>query len=553
MFCSAQTQRVSGSEAISRAAALLTDGAILAIKGLGGYHLSCDARRPDAVGNLRERKYRKERPFALMVRDLEVARELAELGPQHEEMLQSVMRPIVLAPARIELDGIAPQNRELGIMLPYTPLHHLLFAAGAPEVLVMTSANRSSEPIAYVDAEALERLDGIADAFLIGEREIARRIDDSLAAIGPYGPAVLRHARGRAPEAIARVPAQGPMLCLGADLKNAITLVVDGQAFASQHIGDLEHYGAFTAFKETVADLCAMYEVRASELLVVYDAHPEYASTQYARTLEGEQRAVQHHRAHVASVLTEREAFDATVTGVAFDGTGYGDDGTIWGGEVFTGSIREGFVRAIWLREAKLPGGDAAARHPVQAAAGFLSALDDLPDLTAAPFRFPERYAKARRIAGSGVRTFITTSTGRLFDTVAALAGFTREITFEAQAAMWLEHLAWSASNDDAYPFPLIENRLDYRPLLAAIVADRLRDRAPAEIARAFHHAVAGAIVTAATALGNPIIVASGGVFQNSLLVELLAERLGERLWLNHRVPANDGGISVGQAGLAAF
>jgi hydrogenase maturation protein HypF len=295
-----------------------------------------------------------------------------------------------------------------------------------------------------------------------------------------------------------------------------------------------------------------MYEVRASDLLVVHDAHPQYASTQFAHTLEGEHRAVQHHRAHVASVLTEREAFDATVTGIAFDGTGYGDDGTIWGGEIFTGSIRDGFERAIWLREAALPGGDAAARHPVQAAAGFLSAIDDLPDLTAPPFDFPERYAKARRIARSGVRTFVTTSVGRLFDTVAALVGFAREITFEAQAAMWLEQLAWSAGNDDSYPFPLIENRLDYAPLLDAIVADRLRDRAPAEIARAFHHAVAGAIVTAAAQLRETKIVASGGVFQNTLLVALLAERLGDRLWLNARVPANDGGISLGQAGVAA-
>jgi hydrogenase maturation protein HypF len=551
-FLQSQGHSVSRSDAISRAAELLTAGAILAIKGLGGYHLSCDARRPDAIRKLRERKYRKERPFALMVADLEAARALAQLSPQHEELLHSVTRPIVLAPARSQLKGVAPQNRELGIMLAYTPLQHLLFAAGAPEALVMTSANRSSEPIAYVDAEALESLDGIADAFLIGEREIARRVDDSVAGFGPYGPTVVRHARGCAPQAIARVPARRPMLCLGADLKNAITLVVDGQAFASQHIGDLEHFGAFTAFKETVTDLCAMYEVRGSDLLVVHDAHPQYASTQYAHTLEGEHCAVQHHRAHLASVLTEREAFDTAVTGIAFDGTGYGDDGTIWGGEIFTGSVRDGFARTIWLREAALPGGDAAARHPVQAAAGFLSAIDDLPDLTAAPFDFPQRYAKARRIARSGVRTFVTTSVGRLFDTVAALVGFTREITFEAQAAMWLEHLAWSASNDDAYPFPLIDNRLDYAPLLAAIVADRLRERAPAEIARAFHHAVAGAIVTAAAELRKSKIVASGGVFANALLVALLAERLGDRLWLNQRVPANDGGISLGQAGLAA-
>ena len=259
-------------------------------------------------------------------------------------------------------------------MLPYTPLHHLLFRQGAPGVLVMTSANRSSEPIAYADADAFERLSGIADAFLAGERAIARRVDDSVAAVGPYGPVVLRHARGGAPAAIARLPTRRPTLCTGADLKNAVTLVVDGQAFTSQHIGDLDHYGSFAAFKETIADLCTMYDVPMGELLVVHDAHPEYASTQYARTLPGEHRAIQHHRAHVASVLVEREAFDTPVAGIAFDGTGYGDDGTIWGGEIFTGSLSEGLTRAVWLREAKLPGGDAAARYPVQAAAGFLSA-----------------------------------------------------------------------------------------------------------------------------------------------------------------------------------
>ncbi|HKU82207.1 MAG TPA: carbamoyltransferase HypF [Candidatus Tumulicola sp.] len=541
-----------GPEAIDAAAALLRAGAIVAIKGLGGYHLACDARRPESVERLRERKYRKERPFAVMARDLATARTLASISAAEAGLLESLQRPIVLLRAREALAGVAPENRDLGIMLPYTPLHHLLFAANAPRVLVMTSANRSSEPIAYTDEDAFDRLSGIADAFLAGEREIARRIDDSVTAAGPYGTAVLRHARGYAPQAVARVPNDRPLLCVGADLKSAVTLVVGGQAFAGQHIGDLDHYAAFEAFQATIADLLAIYEVPARDLLVVHDAHPEYVSTQYALGLGDTHRAVQHHRAHVASVLAEREAFDVPAIGVAFDGTGYGDDGTIWGGEVFVGSLRDGFTRTIALRAAKLPGGDAAARHPVQAAAGFLSALDDLPDLTAAPFGLGERYVKASRMVRSGVRTFTTTSMGRLFDTVAALLGFTRPITFEAQAAMWLEQLAWAAPGGNAYPFPLIENRLDFRPLLAAIVADRRRGRDVREIARGFHEAVAGAVLAAVAALEPQQVVASGGVFQNALLVELLAQHLGQRLWLNRRVPANDGGISLGQAGIAA-
>ena len=362
------------------------------------------------------------------------------LKPRH--CCSPSQRPIVLAGAKAELEGVAPRNRDYGIMLPYTPLQQLLFARGAPDVLVMTSANRSSEPIAYLDVDAFEGLAGIADAFLAGEREIARRVDDSVMTVGPFGSASSVMPRGCAPQAIAKLPARRPMLCVGADLKNAITLVVEGQAFASQHIGDLEHYAAFEAFRETIRDLCAMYEVPADDLLVVHDAHPEYASTQYARTLRGEHLTVQHHRAHVASVLAERQAFDVRVVGVLSTEPVTATTARSGAARSLSAAFAEGFDRAIWLREASLPGGDAAARHPVQAAAGFLSELDDLPDLTAPPFEFPERYVKAVRLIRSGVRTFTTTSVGRLFDTVAALLGFTRAITFEAQAAMWVEHLA---------------------------------------------------------------------------------------------------------------
>ena len=545
-------------EAIERAARMLREGALVAVKGMGGYHLACDARNEAAVRALRERKYRKEKPFAVMVRDLDAARALAALSDEAETLLTSPASPIVLAPARTDLPGVAPGNRDLGLMLPYTPLHHLLFDAGAPDVLVLTSGNRSSEPIAYRDDEARARLAGLADAFLMGERPIARRLDDSVTRDGPGGPVILRRARGYAPGIVATLPSSRPLLAAGADLKNTVTLVVEGQALVSQHIGDLAHYPALEAFRTTIQDLLRMYEVPWDDLLVVHDAHPHYASTLHALELPGATRAVQHHRAHVASVLAERAAWDRAVVGFAFDGTGYGDDGSIWGGEVFAGSLTGGLHRVAHLRPALLPGGDAAARVPVQAAAGFLAPLEDLPDVTAPPFSFPPRYAQSLRLLDSDLRTFPTTSVGRLFDTVAALLGFTRTMTYEGQAAIWLEHVARTAPAVAPYPFP----DLDFRPLLAAVIEDRRRARPIAEIARAFHRAVARSIVEMGRALctthGTDILVLSGGVFQNQLLLgdvrALLDDGADARLsvWTNHAVPPNDGGISLGQAALAA-
>ena len=552
---------VTGGEVVPRAAQLLREGKVLAVKGLGGYHLACNARNVDAVRALRERKYRKEKPFALMVQDLRIARSLADLSPEAESLLSSRARPIVLAPARVVLAGVAPENGDLGLMLPYTPLQHLLFAAGAPDVLVMTSANRSSEPIAYEDDEALEQLSGIADGFLMGERPIARRVEDSVVRSGPLGPVILRRSRGYAPGAVATVPVSRPILALGADLKNAITLVVDGQAFVSQHIGELDQYRAFRAFEETIRDLLSMYRVRREELLLVSDRHPQYRSTLHAAELgTREARAVQHHRAHIASVLAERGEWDRQVLGLSLDGTGYGDDGIVWGGEVFAGSVIEGFERVAHLRQAALVGGDAAAQHPVQAAAGFLDQVDGLPDLGRAPFHFPERFRHSLRLATGGIRVFRTTSAGRLFDAAAALTGFTRPITFEGQAAIWLEQLARGAPAAEPYPFPFDGTELDFRPLLLALARDRARGREPAECARAFHAGVARGLADAATAFcrtrGLDTVVASGGVFQNQLLLEDLALRLGAgrlALWTNHAVPPNDGGVSLGQAALAGL
>jgi hydrogenase maturation protein HypF len=322
----------------------------------------------------------------------------------------------------------------------------------------------------------------------------------------------------------------------------------------------LSHAGSRQAFAETVRDLLTMYAVPLNELTVVYDCHPEYVSTleaidaRAARTV-----AVQHHRAHVASVLAERGAFERRVLGVALDGTGYGDDAAIWGGEFFVGSLAEGFTRVAHLRQAVLAGGDAAARHPVQAAAGFLAQLDDPPDFTRPPFSFPDRYQQACGLIRSGVRVFPTTSAGRLFDTVAALVGYTRPITFEGQAAMWLEHLARGGDGDRIeLPFPFTGTDIDWRPTLTAVVDARARGIAANVVARAFHRALAAAIAAASLTLaehaGVDAIVVSGGVAQNDLLLGDLRDAIGAAgmpLWTNHAVPPNDGGISLGQAALA--
>lgn len=543
--------------AIRRAAELLRAGAVVAIKGIGGYHLACDANQPAATAALRQRKYRKEKPFALLARDLAEARRLLSLTDAHEELLLDRARPIVLAPARVELPSVAPDNAQLGVMLPYTPLHHLLFEAGAPSPLVLTSANHSNEPIAYRDEEALERLSGIADAFLIGERPIARRVDDSVVAVRDGRPLMVRRARGYAPASVCRLPVERPILALGADLKNCVALAIEGEVLVSQHLGDLDDYETRLAFEQTVRDLLSMYDVDVAQLAIAHDLHPQFQSTRFSQALPAACRvAVQHHHAHIASVLAEHSLFDERVVGVAFDGTGYGADRTIWGGEFFTGSLRDGFQRRAWLRPAWLPGGDAAARFPVQCAAGFLAELDGLPDMTAPPFLFPRRFKLAQAMVAKQVRTFASTSMGRLFDAVAALLGFTRETAFEGQAAIWLEQQALRAVGQPAYPLP----DLDWRPLLQAVVRDRRAGRDPCEIAASFHAALAVATADQIKLLCRDhrvrTVVLSGGVVQNELLWRLLLEHSAElhevRLLTNSAVPVNDGGISLGQAALAA-
>ena len=545
-----------GADAIARAATLLNEGMILAVKGIGGYHLACSARDAATVRRLRERKFRKEKPFALMARDLETAMDIARLSDLHCSLLVDRARPIVLAPSRVVFPGVVEDTDELGVMLPYTPLHDLLFDFGAPNPLVMTSANRSNEPIAYRDDDALQRLDGIADAFLVGERPIARRVDDSVVAVREGRMTIVRRSRGFAPDAVARLRSNRPILAVGADLKNSLTLVVSGEAICGQYIGDLGDLETDRAFEQTIHDLLAMYEIDRRDLLVVHDAHPEFVSTRFATQMDCHRRvSVQHHRAHLASVMAEYGELDRPVVGIALDGAGYGDDASIWGFELFLGSVMSGFQRVAHMRPAKLPGGDAAARYPVQAAAGFLAELE-LPDLRKKPFCFPDRFFQAQALVTKNVRCFTTTSAGRLFDSVAALCGFTREITFEGQASIWLEHQARDVRPCPAYPFP----ELDYRPLLASVIADRRAGRDVGEISYAFHAAVATALANTAADIARLAsvehVALSGGVFQNRLLRSLLNDQSGDArrltMLFNQSVPANDGGISLGQAAMAS-
>ena len=559
-----------GGAAVAATVAALRAGGIVAIKGLGGYHLACDARDAAAVAALRARKFRKEKAFAVMARDLEAIGDHAVVDEAARGLLASTARPIVLlpkGPAPLP-EALAPDNAALGVMLPYTPVHHLLFDAGAPDLLVMTSANRSSEPIAYRDADALRSLRDLADAFLVGERPIARRVDDGVAQVVAGTPTVVRRARGMAPAPVVRdARFEAPVLALGAELKGSVTLAVGGAAYVSQHLGDLSDLASFEAFRETVADLCAMYRVDPREVLVAHDRHPAYPSSRFAAELGSPTVAIGHHEAHVASVLVEHGAWTTATLGFAFDGAGLGDDGTIWGGEVFHGTLQDGFARVAHVRPGRLPGGDGAARTPVQAAAGWLEALGDaaFDRVARPPFAFPvERLNVARKLLAADLRSPVTTSVGRLFDTVAALTGFHRTMSFEGQAAIGLETQAWTVPEAEPYPWPFEARGADalptwdHAPLLAAVLDDVSGGVAAAVVARRFHEALAAGIVDAARRLRatHPfdVMALSGGVFQNRLLVERVVARAEAEeftVWRNREVPANDGGVSLGQVALA--
>ncbi|MEN1705079.1 MAG: carbamoyltransferase HypF [Planctomycetota bacterium] len=541
-----------GRDAIARTAELLCDGQILAIKGIGGYHLACNATDIDAVRRLRERKFRKEKPFAVMASSLARADELVGLTEAHRELLVSAARPIVLAPVLAELDGVAPGNRELGVMLPYTPLHVLLFDDGAPDPIVLTSANRSNEPIAYSDTDALERLEGIADAFLIGERPIRRRVDDSVVAVRRGAPFIIRRSRGYAPASVASLETARPVLAVGSDLKNTIALATGGEVFVSQHIGDLADMDTQRAFMETIDDLLEMYRIDRSELVVAHDMHPEYFSTRIAKEIEcASHIPVQHHEAHVASVLLDQDASTETVLGVVLDGTGFGRDGTTWGGEFLRGSVQDGFERVASLEPVQMPGGDAAARHPVQAAAAYLKGVE-IEHLEQKPIGFPSRFRQARSLIESNTRCATSTSAGRVFDAAAAVCGFTRETTFEGQAAIWLEQLAGRAVNGAADHRHAAETSSE---LIQSLVERRLAGDDPATVAAAFHEMFAKLLLNTLECFVSeraPLVL-SGGVWQNERLLSIFTDMVQSRRVLTPtRAPVNDGGISIGQVYIAS-
>jgi hydrogenase maturation protein HypF len=563
-------QVVEGINPLAGCIDALRRGWIVAIKGLGGYHLACIASQVAAVVGLRTRKLRDEKPFALMVLDPAAARVLCEVSPEEESLLRSPRRPIVLLRRRPGIsvaEEVAPRNPSLGIMLPYTPLHHLLVRELGGTPLVMTSGNRSDEPIAFDDQDARERLSRIADAFLVHDRPIHLRCDDSVTRVVAGIELPIRRSRGDAPRPISLpISCDRPTLALGGQLKATFALGRGRNAFLSHHIGDLDHYDAFRAYGEAISHYERLFDLKPACL--VHDLHPDYASTRYAEQHAGARPtiAVQHHHAHMASCMAEN-GLDEPVIGVAMDGTGYGTDGTIWGGEFLVGDYA-GFRRAAHLRPVVMPGGEQAVRDPWRMAAAYL--LDAGHDLSPLASSFDSMVMGAvERIIARRFNSPLTSSAGRLFDAIAALAGVRVQVNYEGQAAIELESLATGVEPDGIYPFGIeyvdedrtTERRLllDMRAMIVAVVEDLRRGANVASIARRFHSTMVEAIVAICdrlrTQTGLDAVVLSGGVFLNALLTAEAVARLKSedfRVYRHRQVPPNDGGLCLGQLAVAA-
>ena len=562
-------------EALLGAAAALRRGEIVALKGLGGFQLLCDARDEAAVRRLRARKHREEKPLAVLGPDLDSVRTACRVSAEEETALLSAASPIVLlqridAAAPVLAPSVAPRNPYLGVMLPYTPLHHLLTSElGFP--VVATSGNLSEEPICTDEKEALERLRGIADFFLVHDRPIVRHVDDSVVRVLLGRELVLRRARGYAPLPIPLRGARGAILAVGAHLKNTVALAFDDNVFLSQHVGDLENPAAVAAFEQAIASLRSLYPGTLER--VATDAHPDYYSTRHGQGLGLPVVTVQHHMAHVAACMAEND-LDEPVLGVAWDGTGYGPDGTVWGGE-FLRAADGGFERVATLLPFQLPGGEQAVREPRRSALGVLfamfgSAVLERRDLPVLHDFEPADLRVLLRMLERGINSPVTTSAGRLFDAVAALCGLRQETHFEGQSAMELEFAIDESGTDSPYPIALRPNPdtnrqadrgwaprwvVDWKPTVGAVLADRKRNAPTSTIARRFHLALVSGIVEVARAAGEPRIVLSGGCFQNVFLTQHAVRALesaGFRVYWHQRVPPNDGGIALGQVAVAA-
>ncbi|NUR58774.1 MAG: carbamoyltransferase HypF [Catenulispora sp.] len=551
---------------VGRAGELLARGTILAVKGIGGYHLAVSAADEQAVRRLRRRKNREERPLAVMVPDVAAARRLCRVDDAEEALLTGPARPIMLLERRTGArvaTSVAPGQRRLGVLLPYTPLHHLLTAAH-PEPLVLTSGNVSDEPIAYRDADALTCLAPLADAFLLHDRPIHTRVDDSVMRVVRGAPLPIRRSRGFAPEPLA-LPWEFPraVLACGPELKNTFCLARDRHAFVSHHIGDLENYETLESFVEGIGHFQRVFDVEPR--VVAHDLHPEYLSTKYAFDLVADDAGVelvgvQHHHAHIASCLADNDRPGPAI-GVAFDGLGMGLDGTMWGGEFLLADLA-GFVRSGHLAPVPMPGGARAVRGPWRMATAYLDALygTSWPDTWAVEGLRARRSPELDQVvaaARAGLNAPLTSSAGRLFDAVAALAGVRDEVSYEGQAAIEFEQLA-DPHEEGRYPVRIAEGEaLVVRAAdLVGGVLDDLAAGVPAPVVAArFHNGLAAAVVEVCERIrldsGVGVVALSGGVFQNVLLVQRCVaglERVGFEVLTHRRVPPNDGGVSLGQA-----
>jgi hydrogenase maturation protein HypF len=548
-------------EAVLRAARALAEGRVLAVKGIGGFQLWADARDTAAVLALRGRKRRRDKPFALMVPTLAAAEELCEVSALEQRLLASAEAPIVLLRrrrgARVS-DEVAPGNPTLGLMLPHAPLHHLLLEA-FPFPVVATSGNLSEEPIVTDELRAREDLGGIADLFLVHDRPIARPVDDSIVAVVEGRETVLRRARGYAPLPLAAKEDLPHVLAVGGHLKGAVAVARGRQVFVSQHLGDLSTERGFSAFEDAIRSLSGLYDFAPEA--VVCDLHPGYASTAYARALGVPVVAVQHHHAHVLSCLADN-GVEPPALGVAWDGSGWGTDGTIWGGE-FLRATPGGFERTAHFLTFPLPGGEAAVREPRRAALGLLYALAGPEALTWEHLAPVAAFTPAQRqVLGTmldrGLSSPRTSSVGRLFDAVAALAGLHQETSFEGQAAMAVEHAAEGGAGEP-YPFSLSAEGsvtiVDWEPMLRALLEDVRRGTSAADVCARFHDGLVSAIVAVARRAGETRVALTGGCFQNRLLLTRSIRRLraaGFEPLRHRRVPPNDGGLALGQIAAAA-
>lgn len=567
-----QQKKIMVADPIKKVAQLLQEGYIVAIKGLGGFHLACDATSKKTVATLRRRKYREDKPFALMALNIEVIKEFCQMDENEENLLLSERRPIVILKKKkccsLPVNKIAPGNNYLGFMLPYTPLHYLLLKETPP--LVMTSGNISEEPMVYSNEEAFSRLKGIADYFLIHNRDIRMRTDDSVKRIFQKKEFFIRRSRGYAPQPI-KVDTffDEPILALGGQLKNTFCLAQKNQVIISHHIGDLKNLSALTSFEEGIEHFLKLFHTYPK--ILACDLHPEYISTKFAqeykKKLGGRAQLipVQHHHAHIASLMIEQGIKD-TLIGVSFDGTGLGSDGKIWGGEFLIANFSS-FSRAAHLQEIPLPGGEQAIKEPWRMALSYLKASygkDFYPPVHKWLKRIePHKVSLVNSLIEKKINSPLTSSMGRLFDAVASIIGLRDEVNYEAQAAIELEMLADSQEKGD-YPFEIFpkgeELIIDAGPLIRAVVDDLNEGKRRGIIAARFHNSVSSIILKTCQLLrekrGLNRVALSGGVFQNMFLLERvfpLLKKAGFETYTHQYVPANDGGISLGQAVIAHY